>query len=196
MGKIKLEFHTEQRIINDLIPFEHNPRRLTEMQKEKLQASLEKFGLAEIPVINTDNVLCAGHQRVALLKVLGKGDEDIDVRVPNRLMTEAEVKEYNIRSNKNTGEWDDDILANVFDQEDLIDWGFEKHEVFFHDDIDGETMAERKNVITVEAPESIRLKERHSFYFKKKNEYDLIVKVFGKGGERNELDVDKLLKLL
>jgi hypothetical protein len=30
---------------------------------------------------------------------IGRGDEFIDVRVPNRELTELEFKEYNIRSN-------------------------------------------------------------------------------------------------
>jgi hypothetical protein len=34
---------------------------------------------------------------------LGRGDEFIDVRVPNRELTELEFKEYNIRSNVSIG---------------------------------------------------------------------------------------------
>lgn len=191
----KLEFHNEKRIVDDLIPFEHNPRVLTKEAQAKLQKSLEKFGLVEVPVINTDNVIVAGHQRIATLKLLGRGAEEIDVRVPNRKMTQKEVEEYNIRSNRNVGDWDFDILANAFDQQDLLEWGFERHEIFFYDEASGEEIADRAMVLTVEAPEAVRLAERHSFYCEKKSDYDKLVKFFTKG-DGAELDTKKLLDLI
>lgn len=62
--KDKLTWHTEQRKINDLIPFEDNPRQMSEKQVRDLQKSLERFNLAEIPCIDLDNRICAGHQRL------------------------------------------------------------------------------------------------------------------------------------
>ncbi len=124
-----MKWHTESRRANSLIPYEHNPRRLTEKQASDLKASLEKFDLVEIPAINTNGTLLAGHQRVKILQLLGRGEEEIDVRVPDRLLTEDEVKEYNVRSNKNTGEWDFSILANAFEVDDLLKWGFDEKEL-------------------------------------------------------------------
>jgi hypothetical protein len=49
--------------------------------------------------------------------------------VPNRKLTEAEAKEYLLRSNKNTGEWDM-ILLPDFDINLLHDIGFEDFEIF------------------------------------------------------------------
>lgn len=125
----KLTFHTEKRKINDLVPYDKNPRKLTEVQFEQLKASLEKFDLAEIPVIDTDNMIVAGHQRLMVLKKLGRGEEEIDVRVPNRKLSEEEFKEYLVRSNKNTGSWDFDLLSSDFEVEDLIKWGFQDFEL-------------------------------------------------------------------
>lgn len=122
---MKLKFHNEKRKINDLIPYESNPRKLTEKQFDDLKKSLEKFDLAEIPVIDIDNKIVAGHQRLVVLKALGRGEEEIDVRIPSRKLTEEEFQEYLIRSNKNTGQWDWDMLGNVFDLEKLQDWGFD-----------------------------------------------------------------------
>lgn len=135
-----LQFHTEKRKVKDLVPFEYNPRKISEQQQEELKKSLEKYGLAEIPVIDTNNKICAGHQRVATLLLMGKGEHEIDVRVPNREMTEEEFKEYNIRSNKNTGDWDWDILGEKFDMVDLLDWGFSENEIdlIFNDDFRGD----------------------------------------------------------
>jgi DNA modification methylase len=128
--KEKLRFQNAKRKLSELIPTEWNPRRLTEKQAEDLKKSLEKFDLAEVPVINLDGTIIAGHQRTKILHQL-YGDIEIDVRIPSRQMSEAEVKEYNVRSNKNTGEWDFDLLANNFELEDLIDWGFSENELAF-----------------------------------------------------------------
>lgn len=114
-----LEWSTQKRQVKSLIPYEYNPRRLTDDKKEKLRASLEKFNLAEIPAINTDDIIIAGHQRVLILMEIGRGDEYIDVRVPNRTLTEEEFKQYNISSNVQTGEWDLDILNEIFNDIDL-----------------------------------------------------------------------------
>ena len=67
----KLSWHTEQRKVSDLIPNSENPRKMSEKQAEELKKSLEKFNLAEIPAINTDNKIVAGHMRVATLQLLG-----------------------------------------------------------------------------------------------------------------------------
>ena len=82
----KLEWKTEQRKISQLIPYEKNPRKLSEKQKADLKKSIEKFNLAEIPAINTDNSILAGHQRLKILKLLGRGNELIDVRIPHNLL--------------------------------------------------------------------------------------------------------------
>ena len=79
--------------------------------------------------------LIAGHQRIKIMQLIGQGDELIDVRVPDRQLTKKDAEEYLIRSNKNTGSWDWDILANIFDSDDLLEWGFTKLELGI-DDID------------------------------------------------------------
>lgn len=122
---IPLEWHTEQRKVADLIPYEHNPRKLSESRKQKLVESLQKFNLAEIPAINTDGRIIAGHQRVKVLLYLGRKDDIIDVRVPNRPLTEQEFKEYNISSNVDYGDWDLDILQEVFSDVDLMGLGLD-----------------------------------------------------------------------
>lgn len=121
----QLKWHTEKRKLSELIPYDKNPRQLTKKQHQDLTQSLKKFDLAEIPAINTDNIIIAGHQRIAILKEQQNGNNiEIDVRLPNRKLTDKEFQEYNIRSNKNAGEWDFDMLANNFEMNKLIEWGF------------------------------------------------------------------------
>lgn len=117
--KAPLEWRTEKRKVKDLVPYEYNPRTLTEERKQLLINSINKFNLAEIPAINLDNTIIAGHQRIRVLMELERGDEFIDVRLPSRLLTEIELKEYNITSNVPVGFWDIDILDEHFGDVDL-----------------------------------------------------------------------------
>ena len=126
---MSLLWHNEKRKVCDLLEMPENPRQLTKEQAKNLEASFKKFDLVEIPVIDTDNTLIAGHQRMKIMQMLGRADEEIDVRVPNRKLTDTERKEYNLRSNKNTGEWDNDKLAQYFDEEMLKDVGFTEDEI-------------------------------------------------------------------
>ncbi len=123
-----LQWRTEQRKVEALLPWSGNPRKLTDEQAEQLKRSLEKFNLVEIPAIDTDDRLIAGHQRVKILLALGRGDEEIDVRVPNRKLTTEEFEEYNVRSNLTTGEWDFDKLGEL-DEAFLTDIGFDSTEL-------------------------------------------------------------------
>ena len=138
----KLKWHTEKRKVNDLIPYENNPRIMTEKQKNDLQKSLEKFDLVEIPATDLDNKIIAGHQRLKIMQLLDRGEEEIDVRIPNRKLTDDEFREYNLRSNKNIGDWNLDMLANL-DEDLLLDVGFEKGEL---DDIFGLDISEEFNI--------------------------------------------------
>lgn len=126
---MKLKWTTEKRMVKDLVPYEYNPRILTESRKEKLIASLNKFDVVEIPVINTDNTIIAGHQRIKVLMELERSEEMIDVRVPNRMLTETELKEYNITSNVQVGFWDIDVLEQAFSDIDLGALGLNVDEI-------------------------------------------------------------------
>ena len=121
----KLIWTTEKRIINDLIPYEKNPRTISPKQLADLTKSLKKFNLVEIPAIDIDNTVLAGHQRLKVLQILGRGNEEIDVRVPNRKLTEKEAEQYLISSNALGGDWDFEKLKS-FDLDLLLDIGFDQ----------------------------------------------------------------------
>lgn len=124
----KLIWHTEKRKVKDLVPYELNPRKITEKQEKHLRESLEKFNLVEIPAVDKDNKIIAGHQRIKIMLLLGRGEEEIDVRVPNRELTNEEFKEYNLRSNKNVADWDLELLSEL-DEDFLTDVGFSSEEL-------------------------------------------------------------------
>ncbi len=112
MKNSKLVWHTEKRKIDDLLPYSKNPRTISEKQMSDLKKSLKKFNLVEIPAIDTDGKIIAGHQRVKGLQLLGRGKEEIEVRVPNRKLTQEEYDRYLITSNAVTGDWDFEKLKS------------------------------------------------------------------------------------
>lgn len=121
----KLKWETKKVKVKDLIELDINPRKISDAKKQKLIESLEKFNLAEIPAVNTDMQIIGGNQRVSALMMVGRGDEEIDVRVPNRKLTKKEVKEYAIISNTHAGEFDFEILELEFADVQIEEIGFD-----------------------------------------------------------------------
>ena len=116
-------WRTERKRISDLIPWPGNPRIGTTAGHKHLTNSIKKYGLCQDIVCNDDLVIIGGHQRVFAMKAAGV--IECDVKLPDRHLSEREVKELNIRLNRNiAGEWDMERLANEWDTEDLKEWGF------------------------------------------------------------------------
>ncbi len=135
--------------MNELRVHPNNPRQLSKKSHAQLLKSFKKFNYAELAAINADGTILAGHQRVNIMLELGWGENEIEVRVPNRQLSKKDGEEYLIRSNKNTGDWDYDILANVYDLPDLIDYGFEADD--FEIDTDSDIGSEEDDPIESEA---------------------------------------------
>ena len=120
-----MEHKIIHREINSLIFAEYNPRQLTKDQYQNLKDSIQRFGLVDPIIVNSNptrkNIIVGGHQRVKVAK-----DMKIEyVPVLEVDLTYDKERELNIRLNANTGEWDTDVLANMFDMEELQDWGFD-----------------------------------------------------------------------
>ena len=112
----------ESKLIKDLKPATYNPRQISTKQYKDLKKSIEKFSLVDPIIINKDLTVIGGHQRLKVCKELKH--VEIDCVVLD--LSKEEERELNIRLNKSGGEFDMDILANEFDIENLVDWGF-KH---------------------------------------------------------------------
>lgn len=122
-----IEWTIQNRKIKDLKKHSNNPRRISKEQFNQIQISLDKFGLIEKPVINQDNTIISGHQRIQILKK--NNHLVVDCWVPNKHLNDKEVDELLIRFNKNHASWDYDILANSFEIPDLIEYGFTTEEL-------------------------------------------------------------------
>ena len=117
-----IQWHLETRQVKELKPHPKNPRQLSKEQMKHLDESIETYGLIDKPIINTDNTIIGGHQRICILKA--KKITEVECWVPERELNSYEMDECNIRLNKNTGDWDYDILANQWEIPDLVKWGF------------------------------------------------------------------------
>jgi DNA modification methylase len=128
MQTTQLVWHTESRKVDSLLPHKKTPRKISKEQADRLKQSLETYGLVEIPAVDLDGTILAGHQRIKVLQLLGQGNSTIDVRVPNRKLTEEEAERYMLGSNAIHGEWDFDLLKD-FEIELLVDLGFDQKEL-------------------------------------------------------------------
>lgn len=119
--------------IDKLIEAEYNPRKLSEEQKQTIKDSINRFGLVDPILVNINKdrkgIIIGGHQRTKVARELGF----VKLPVVELDLTLEQEKELNVRLNKNTGAWDNEILADLFDKEDLIEWGFGEDEVEFFD---------------------------------------------------------------
>jgi DNA modification methylase len=104
---------------------EYNPRKWDAKAEAGLRESMEKFGLVD-PIIvngapNRKNIVIGGHFRLHMAKKLGISQMPV---VYVDLPDVEKEKELNLRLNRNTGEWDFEILKS-FDMEMLMDVGFD-----------------------------------------------------------------------
>ena len=119
----------EKRKLSQLIPWKRNPRQIKGAEVTRLQESLVEFGQVEPTAIGPDNEVYNGHQRLKSWAAKF-GDIEIDVRVSSRALSEKEREKLTVYLHKGAaGEWDFDTLANEFELDDLLEWGFDKKEL-------------------------------------------------------------------
>ena len=128
-----------KRKIKDLIRAEYNPRKITQVEEFDLKESLMRFGLVEPIIININkerkDIVIGGHQRLKIWEQLG--NDEIDCNQID--LTLDKERELNIRLNKNGGSFDEDLIKEYFEYEELTEWGFTPDELFEPDEktIDG-----------------------------------------------------------
>jgi DNA modification methylase len=120
----RITWKVEKRKLADLKPHPKNPRQFTEKGMKDLENSINSIGFMQPININQDGLILSGHARAMKLKQMG--EIEVDVYVPDRMLTPKQEEEVLVRANANTaGQWDFDILANQFELEDINEWGLE-----------------------------------------------------------------------
>ena len=125
----KKKMSVEHVPIGDLKAAEYNPRRWDKEAARQLKESITRFGVVDPLLANSaaerKNIVIGGHFRLSVMKELGI--ETVPVIYVNIPDIEKE-KELNVRLNKNTGEFDWNLLAK-FDETFLSDVGFSSEEI-------------------------------------------------------------------
>ena len=87
-----------------------NPRKIARKKLEELEASLDTYGDFGVFLIDENDNVIAGNQR---LSIISKREPDAEL-LCKRLIgyTEAELRAINIKDNTHAGEWDLDLLAD------------------------------------------------------------------------------------
>jgi len=115
--------------INELRASEYNPREHSKEQTEQLKESIKRFGMVDPVICNSaserKNIIIGGHFRTEVAKELGMTTVPV---VYVQITDLNKEKELNLRLNKNTGEFDLDLLAK-FDEAFLADVGFDSQDL-------------------------------------------------------------------
>ena len=156
--------------ISKLKPARYNPRQISTKQYNDLKKSIERFGLVDPIIINkNENVVIGGHQRLKIIKSLG--EKTIGCVVLD--LTKEQERELNIRLNKNTGEFDFDILSTEFDIDELVDWGFKHIDLGLNiDKID----EDKEDIATITIKEEDLIKAQQLYNELKEKGYNIKIK--------------------
>ena len=92
--------------INKIKVMEDNPRKISGFDFENLKESIKEFGFLEPLIVNQDNILIGGHQRLKALKELGYNEIDV-VQVE---LDKEKLRKLNLALNRIGGDWDYDKL--------------------------------------------------------------------------------------
>lgn len=173
--KKEIVWHVEKRKVADLKPHPDNARIFTEKGMQDLKRSINSIGMAQPINITPDGVVLSGHARLMALQE--KGVEEVDVYIPNRELTEKEQQEVLIRMNANiAGIFDWDKAANIFEMDDLTDWGCEIPDINVKDekaDEDNEFKDVEKTLCR--CPACGHINEAKAFKYNENSEEDISI---------------------
>ena len=119
--------------VTELKPAAYNPRKKLkpgDKESEKIKNSIKEFGFADPLVVNSDMTIIGGHQRLTVAMDLGY--TEVPCAVVN--IDKTREKALNIALNKITGEWDENMLADLLKDLEASDFntaltGFEPPEM-------------------------------------------------------------------
>ena len=154
--------------INKLKAATYNPRQISTKQYKDLKESINKFGLVDPIIVNKCYTIIGGHQRYKICKDLDYKDIGCIILDLNK----EQERELNIRLNKNTGTFDMDILANEFDIDQLVDWGFKHIDL----DVNIDKIVDEDNSATITIKEDDEIKAQELYNNLKKQGYNVKIK--------------------
>ena len=111
--------------VKDLKPNPENPRTISTESFERLKRKIKRQGFRSVIQIDNDGIILGGNQRYHALMDMGYGETEVPILKPLFQMTEKERQEAIITDNVSDGDWNQDMLANLFSVDDLVEWGLD-----------------------------------------------------------------------
>lgn len=141
------ELKVEYRKIEDVLPYENNPRN-NDDAVQAVAESIQEFGFKIPIVITTGNVIVAGHTRVKAAQELGM--KEVPCIIADDL-TDEQIRAFRLADNKSAeiATWDEEKLEQELAQIMDIDmslFGFDDGESDFADEIEDNTYTMKSNI--------------------------------------------------
>ena len=119
-----VDLNIEKIDINELVPADYNPRKISDKDYHNLQNSIDEFGVVDPIIINLkDNTIISGHQRFDVLYYKNKLSELYLIRLGDvgwvftdtdlKIKDKNHEKALNLALNRIHGEFDEDMLNEV-----------------------------------------------------------------------------------
>lgn len=123
---------TENWPLNRIIPYDKNPRNISDKAIEKVAASIREFGFQQPIVVDPKGIVVVGHTRLKASQLLGL--KEAPVVVAN--LPEDKLRAYRIADNRTheEAEWIDEMLRDELKALDGMDFdlsltGFDDREI-------------------------------------------------------------------
>lgn len=163
--------NVKQMKTEELIPYENNPR-FNEDAVDKVAESIKEFGFKVPIIIDSNNVIVAGHTRLLSAKKLGM--EQVPVIVADDL-SDSQIKAFRLADNKvaEFSEWDFEMLQAELSEidMDMDEFGFESI-----NSIDWESVSDLDED-TYDEPKKMQLKCPSCGAQHYKNEYEEVEEI-------------------
>ena len=149
--------------ISDIKEYDNNPRK-NDNAVEAVASSIRSFGFKVPIIIDSNNVIIAGHTRLKASKKLGY--QEVPCLIADDL-TDEQVKAYRLADNKvaEASEWDIDLLereiADILNI-DMQDFGFilEQDDEIMREDI-SDKVIEKYEIIIIKCPDEMTMQQAY-----------------------------------
>lgn len=164
-NNLTARINLEYRDIAELKNYDFNPRD-NGPAIESVANSIKTFGFLIPVVVDADDVLIAGHTRVAAAKTLGMVEVPV-VQVDH--LSEAEINAFRVIDNKvaELAKWDFDLLAGEISKLQgsgltLTDFGYTREELDCLTDVVADDCLNTEGLVDIESRDRIRRTERRA----------------------------------
>jgi site-specific DNA-methyltransferase (adenine-specific) len=135
--------------ITDVKPFPNNPRIILDSAISSVAESIKEFGWQQPIIVDTHNVVIAGHTRLKAAEKLGL--TEVPVKIADNL-TIDQIRQFRILDNKlsELTSWDEDVLQAELMQVDMAQFA----ELFNTDGVDFDGLGKYDFTVEEEETES------------------------------------------